>query len=52
MPKKKVKHTRMFLRGSLPKTKEEKEKVYQFLEATGFMKQLLESKEIILIREE
>ena len=45
---KKYKYTRIGMGGSLPKTQKEKEKMFEFWEKTGFVRQLLTSEEIIL----
>lgn len=51
MPRKKAKYLRIAQFGEYPKTRKEREKLYRFLEGTGFMRQLLTAREII-IREE
>lgn len=44
---KEFKYTRVFIGGNPPRTKKEKEKVYQYLEVTGFFKRLFASSEVI-----
>jgi hypothetical protein len=49
---KKVKYTRVFIGGNPPmRTRKEREKVYQFLEVTGFLKKLMAGSEVILTEE-
>ena len=51
MPKKKVKYIRMYQDGNFPETRKERDKLYRFLEATGIMKQIFSSREILIRKE-